>query len=55
MLDASLRLAELNRWLSASNPSPLPPINGKFRTPTLVFDGVELRGVEVELSDGPLP
>ena len=55
VLDASLRLAELNRWLSASNPSPLPPVNGKFRTPALVFDGVELRGVEVELSDGPLP
>lgn len=55
VLDASLRVGELSRWLAASNPSPLPPVNGKFRTPTLVFGGVQLRGVEVEISDSPVP
>lgn len=52
VLAISVRVPELQRWLDASDATPLPPLNGKLRTPVLVFDGVELQGVEVEMSDG---
>jgi hypothetical protein len=51
-IQASLRVAELQRWLAADAASPLPPLQGRLKAPSLVLDGVELEGVEVELSDG---
>ena len=53
-LQASLRIPEMRRWLAAPNGSPLPPLNGSLRTPSLVFDGIELQGVELEVSDSPV-
>jgi hypothetical protein len=53
VLDARLRIAELQAWLAASDASPIPPINGTLRTPKLAFDGVQLQGLEIEVSDGP--
>ncbi len=55
VLQASLRVLELQKWLVTPGASPLPPINGTLRTPSLMFDGVELQGVEVEISDSPAP
>jgi hypothetical protein len=52
VLQATLRIAEVRAWLARTDASPIPPINGTLRTPTLKFDGVELQGVEVEVSDG---
>ena len=51
-LQASVRIQDLRQWMAAPNGSPLPPINGTLRTPSLVFDGIELLGVEIEVSDG---
>lgn len=51
-IQASLRVAELQRWLAADSASPLPPLQGRLKAPSLLLDGVELEGVEVELSDG---
>lgn len=52
VLQATLRIAEVRRWLARSDDSPIPPINGTLRTPMLKFDGIELQGVEMEVSDG---
>jgi len=51
-LVAGLRVPELRRWLAADAASPLPPLQGHFKAPSLTLDGVEMQGVEVELSDG---
>jgi hypothetical protein len=54
-LQASVRVPEIRQWLDAPPGSPLPPLNGKLSTPSLAFDGVELRGVEIEISDSVSP
>lgn len=51
-LQASLRVDELQEWIEVEDGSPVPPINGTLRTPSMDFDGVELQGVEIEVSDG---
>lgn len=51
-LQASPRLPELQQWLAADAASPLPPLSATLKTPALKFDGIELQGVEVEISDG---
>jgi hypothetical protein len=51
-LEASLKLPELRAWLAATPASPLPPLQGKLKTPALEFDGVQLEGVEVEIGEG---
>lgn len=53
VFQATVRIPELRQWLAAEDASLIPPLNGKLRTPKLAFDGVELQGVEIELSDGP--
>lgn len=55
VLQASVRIKDLRQWMAAPNGSPLPPIDGTLRTPSLVFDGIELQGVEIEVSDGQAP
>jgi hypothetical protein len=50
-LQATLRVAELQDWIAVDNGSPVPPLNGTLSTPSLVLDGVELQGVEIEVSD----
>lgn len=50
-LQASLRIAELQQWLDASDASPLPPLDAKLSTPTLEVEGFTLEGVEIEIRD----
>jgi len=52
VLHASLRIEELQSWIATTNGPPLPPLDATLRTPSLVFDGIELQGVEIEISDG---
>lgn len=52
-LQAFVRIPEMRQWIAAPDGSPLPPLNGTLRTPSLVFDGVELQGVEIEVADSP--
>ncbi len=52
-LQASLRVPELRQWLAADATSPLPPLQATLKTPALDFDGIELQGVEVTISEGP--
>jgi hypothetical protein len=52
-LQAFVRIPEMRQWIAAPAGSPLPPLNGTLRTPSLVFDGVELQGVEIEVADSP--
>jgi hypothetical protein len=49
LLDAEMRVREVLDWIDGPPGSPLSPVFGTFRTPKLVFDGVELEGVEVEV------
>lgn len=48
-LDANFVVSILSIWLEARK-SPLPPLTGTLRTPQLEFDGVQLDGVQVDLS-----
>ena len=52
VLEATVRIPELKQWLATKDASLLPPLNGKLRTPSLDFDGVQMQGVEIEVSDG---
>lgn len=54
-LQASVRIPEMRQWIDSPGGSPLPPINGTLSTPSLVFDGIELHDVEIEVSDSPAP
>jgi hypothetical protein len=59
-LQAAVRTEQLREWVAATGGSPLPPLTGTLSTPSMKFDGVELQGVEIEISDGekagaPLP
>lgn len=49
VVDAHLRLQEVQDWIAAPAGSPLPPLAATAKTPTLDFDGIHLEGVEVEL------
>jgi hypothetical protein len=49
--DARFRLPVVLEWLDAAPTSPLPPLDGRLRTPTLEISGAVLEGVEVEFSD----
>lgn len=51
-LDARFKLPEVLRWIGAgAQGSPLPPLQGRLRTPQLEVSGARLSGVEVELGD----
>ena len=49
-LQANLRVPEMMTWMDAEQPSLLPPLTGTLRTPSLNLDGIELQGVEIEIS-----
>lgn len=51
VLDAHLRLPQVLQWLDQPDASPLPPLDARLSTPELQFDGVQLRGVQIELSN----
>ncbi|OGT58201.1 MAG: hypothetical protein A3E01_01520 [Gammaproteobacteria bacterium RIFCSPHIGHO2_12_FULL_63_22] len=53
-LDATVRVPEFMAWMDADQAALLPPMTGTLRTPSLDFDGIELQGVELEISaDAP--
>lgn len=53
-LDAKVLVPDFMTWLDAEQASLLPPLTGILRTPSLDFDSIELRGVELEISaDAP--
>jgi hypothetical protein len=55
VVDATLRLDDIQDWIAAPTGSPLPPLVATARTPRLEFDGVSLEGVELELRDDDPP
>ena len=55
-LDARFRIADVTAWAnSATQDSPLPPLNGRLRSPRLEIAGATMEGVEMELDDPDLP
>lgn len=58
-LDARFRLPVVLDWMNAdAGGSPLPPLQGRLRTPRVEVAGARLEGVEIELDDpaiAPLP
>lgn len=54
-LDAGFAPTELMSWLESDAASPLPPLQGELRTPTLVVEGVELEGVRISIEEEALP
>jgi hypothetical protein len=48
---ANLRVPEMQTWLSIDNAAPLPPLTGTLTSPQLNIDGVDLKGVSVEIED----
>jgi len=59
LFHARFRLPQVQAWLDAGAiGSPLPPLDGRLRTPRLEIAGAQLEGVEVEFDDpslAPLP
>lgn len=49
-LDAEVRVPDFMTWMDAGQAALLPPLTGTLRTPSLDFDGIELQGVELEIS-----
>jgi len=53
-LEAEFSPTELMAWLEAGEASPLPPLVGELRTPSMVVEGVELEGVRIRIEEEPL-
>lgn len=51
--NSSLRLPQMQAWLDEKDAAPLPPLNGVLSSPQLNVEGIELKGVTVEISDDP--
>jgi hypothetical protein len=49
--NSELRIPQLQTWLADKQASPLPPLNGTLTSPLLNVEGIELKGVSVEISD----
>lgn len=49
LVDATLRLSDVQEWIAAPPGSPLPPLAATAKTPALDFDGIHLEGVEVKI------
>lgn len=58
-LDARFKLPAVLDWIDAdTNRSPLPPLQGRLRTPRIDVAGAQLEGVDIEFDDpeiAPLP
>ena len=53
-LEAKVRVPDFVTWMDAEEAALLPPLTGTLRTPSLDFDGIQLQGVELEISaDAP--
>lgn len=53
--DARFRLYDVLGWTQHPDGAPLPPLDGRLTSPTLVISGATLEGVEVELDDETVP
>ena len=53
-VDARFRLPDVLAWLDADAASPLPPLSGNARTPTIQIGGATLEGVDVRMDDPAL-
>lgn len=52
LFDARFKLTQVLAWLDAGTTgSPLPPLDGRLRTPRLEIAGARLEGVELDLDD----
>jgi hypothetical protein len=49
--NSNLQLPQLQAWLADDKASPLPPLNGTLTAPALTVEGIELKGVSIEISD----
>ena len=49
VVDANLKLPEVQSWIAATDDTPLPPLAATVKTPRIDLDGIRLEGVEVEL------
>ena len=46
--NTTLKIAEIQQWVSQKDGSLLPPLNGKFDVPNIELDGVSLEGISIE-------
>jgi hypothetical protein len=49
VVDANLKLQDVQDWIAATDGTPLPPLVATAKTPRIDLDGIRLEGVEVEL------
>jgi hypothetical protein len=49
LIDANLKLQDIQAWTAATDGTPLPPLAATVKTPRIDLDGIRLEGVEVEL------
>ncbi len=48
--NTTLKIAEIQQWVSQKDGSLLPPLNGKFDVPNIELDGVSLEGISIEIT-----
>lgn len=53
--DGRFRLYDVLGWIDQTGGSPLPPLDGRLRTPLLELSGATLEGVDVVLDDADIP
>ena len=54
-LKGKFRIADLRAWIDRKYDPLLPPVEATLNTPQFDIDGVQLRGVQLELRDDPAP
>lgn len=53
--DARFRLYDVLDWTARGDGPPLPPLDGRLRSPRLEISGATLEGVEVDFDDPEIP
>lgn len=53
--DGRFRLYDVLGWIDQSGGSPLPPLDGRLRSPQLEISGATLEGVDIVLDDEDVP
>lgn len=53
--DSRFRLYEVLGWIDRAGGSPLPPLDGRLRSPQLEMSGATLEGVDIVFDDEDLP
>lgn len=49
--DGRLRLPEVLDWIGNASASPLPPLEGRLHSPWLEIGGLQMEGVQIEISE----